>query len=95
MEREEIMENLRTALAKVLDVVPANLGPESRLREDVGLDSFAALELLFELEDRVGIKIPQADVMGLRTVDDVVLYVQRAQSGTLPPPPEVAKVTGA
>jgi acyl carrier protein len=99
MERDEIIEKLRASLGKVLDTAPLEVGPASRLREDLGLDSFAALEMLFELEEMVGIKIPQAAVMELRTVEDVLTYIERVQRGELPAapvrPPAPVKVTGA
>jgi acyl carrier protein len=98
MNAEVIIENLRAALGKVVDVVPAEITTATTLREDLGLDSFAALELLFELEEKVGINIPQSAVADLRTVGDVVVFVQNAQRGELPaaaPPPPAEKVSGA
>jgi acyl carrier protein len=51
------------------------LNPSTRLREDLGLDSFAALELLFELEDLVGVRIPQESAVTFETVGDVVTFI--------------------
>jgi len=54
------------------------LNPSTRLREDLGLDSFAALELLFEIEDRAGIRIPQESALKFETVGDVVTFIHEA-----------------
>jgi acyl carrier protein len=81
MTREEIIEKLRASLTKVLDTPPTEVALGSRLREDLGLDSFAALEMLFELEEQVGINVSREAAMQLRTVEDVVGFVERAQRG--------------
>jgi acyl carrier protein len=91
MQREEIIGKLREALAKVLDAPPAAIGPHSRLREDLGLDSFAALEMLFELEDQVGVKITREEASGLVTVEDVVSLIASLLDATAP----AQKATGA
>jgi acyl carrier protein len=51
------------------------LNRSTRLREDLGLDSFAALELLFEIEDLVGVRIPQESAVKFETVGDVVTFL--------------------
>ena len=47
---------------------------DQRLVEDLGMDSFLAVELIFELEDHLAIKIPDSDMINLKTVGDVVNY---------------------
>ena len=51
---------------------------EQRLIEDLGVDSFASLELIFELEDTLGIKILDSEVKKMITVGDVVTYIHNA-----------------
>jgi hypothetical protein len=41
------------------DATSAVVQESSKLREDLGLDSYAALELIFELEDQVGVRVSQ------------------------------------
>jgi acyl carrier protein len=75
--RASILEKINAALAKVSAREPTqvSLGESTKLREDLGLDSFAAIELIFELEDQVGVSIPQEAAMSFKTVGDVVTYV--------------------
>jgi acyl carrier protein len=42
---------------------------------DVGIDSLALAELLFELEDKLGVSIAQGDVIP-KTVQDVVTLIE-------------------
>lgn len=75
--RASILEKINAALAKVSAREPTqvSLGESTKLREDLGLDSFAAIELIFELEDQVGVSIPQEAAMSFKTVGDVVTHV--------------------
>ena len=75
--RDSVLAKLSAALLKVADREPASvaLAESTQLREDLGLDSYAALELIFELEDAVGVRIPQEAAVSFKTVGDVVSYV--------------------
>jgi acyl carrier protein len=75
--RDSIMDQLRTALISVTEGDPSSvvLAESTRLREDLGLDSFAALELIFELEEQAGVRISQEVASSFQTVGDVVSYV--------------------
>lgn len=50
-------EKIQGLLVKKFDLDSANVTPESTL-ESLGLDSLSVIELLFDLEDEFGIKIP-------------------------------------
>ena len=53
----------------------ATLTPEMELVANLGLDSAKALELLVELEDRLGIEIDDDDAAQLNTVGDILTYL--------------------
>ena len=77
-----------TILAKRLGIEPGNISGESRLAEDLGIDSFGAVELMFEIEEAFGLKIPDSDIMGVRSVNDIVGYLEgwlRMPSGSAAP----------
>jgi acyl carrier protein len=58
--------------------VPAEIGLDTRLREDLGGDSMDLIVLLFDLEQEFGIRIPDTDAAGLQTIGDAVRYLERA-----------------
>jgi len=60
-------------LVKDFKVDPVQLTPEARL-EDIGIDSIGVAELLFNIEDEFGLKLPDVP-LDLATFGDVVLYV--------------------
>lgn len=77
LTRDAIVDKLRTALARTTTSTSAApvVSESARLREDLGLDSFAAIELVFEVEDLLDVRIPQSAAVGFQTVADVVSYV--------------------
>lgn len=65
-----------TALAEYLKRDVTTIGLEDSLRDDLGLDSMATIELLFRIEEAFDLQIPDEDLQGLVTVADVVAYVE-------------------
>jgi acyl carrier protein len=68
------------SLATYLKRDPSSITESHHLRDDLGLDSVAIIELLFEIEDRFKIQIPDQDLPGLSTVGSVADYVQQRLS---------------
>lgn len=60
-------------LVKSFKVDPGKLTPDARL-EDIGIDSIGVAELLFDIEDEFGLKLPDVP-LDLATFGDVVRYV--------------------
>ena len=67
---------------KVRDVIVETLGCdaeqvtlEATLAEDLGADSLASVELVMALEEATGIYIDDADVANLKTVGDIMTYL--------------------
>lgn len=60
-------------LVKDFKVDPEKLTPDARL-EDIGIDSIGVAELLFNIEDEFGLKLPDVP-LDLATFEDVVQYV--------------------
>jgi acyl carrier protein len=71
-----ITQQIIQSLATYLKRDAASITESHHLRDDLGLDSVAVIELLFEIEDRFKIQIPDQDLVGLSTVGSVAAYVQ-------------------
>ncbi|MEY4706005.1 MAG: hypothetical protein RL042_2210 [Nitrospirota bacterium] len=68
---------IRTALGEYLKRDPAAIQVTQHLRDDLGLDSMAVIELLYRIEEAFDIQIPDQDLVGLTTVGHVVTYVEK------------------
>lgn len=76
---------IRTALGEYLKRDPAAILIAQHLREDLGLDSMAVIELLYRIEEAFDIQIPDQDLIGLTTVGHVVTYVEKRLGKTASP----------
>jgi acyl carrier protein len=75
MTREEVLERIREHLATELEIDPARIEPETRFKEDLEADSLDLVELVVELEDRYGIRIPDEQAARILTVGQAADYV--------------------
>jgi acyl carrier protein len=57
------------AIAKKLEIDVATIKPESTL-EELGLDSLDTFDIIFEAEDKLGIKVPN-DQVDVKTIQDM------------------------
>jgi acyl carrier protein len=83
MTRAEIYNRIVGILVKTFELDPADIKPESRLFEDLDLDSIDAIDMFVELHDVTGRRIDVAVARKIRTVDDIVNLVEAelAQAG--------------
>ena len=68
------LELLQDLLMTEYGLTRAQLAPEVPLAS-VGLDSLGLIELMFQIEDRFGITVPDDKPPVLLTVSDLVAYV--------------------
>ncbi len=55
-------------ISQVVPVKPENIKPEHRLREDLGMDSVASMELLSMLAEELELDVGVEDVADVKTV---------------------------
>ena len=77
--RDEVYERVREVLAERLSVEESDITEEANFQEDLGADSLDLVEMIMELEDQFGIKIPDEDAQQIQTVGQAVEYVTSHQ----------------
>ena len=75
-----VEQGIITGLANLLKRQPSQIQKESRLIEDLTLDSLDTLDLIFKLEEEFNIEIPEGESRFV-TVQDVITYVQEKTKG--------------
>jgi acyl carrier protein len=75
------LEQIRDFLERRVDSPPGELTPETRL-DQIGVDSFALLDLMFELEETFGIRLPN-DLPRPETVGQVIELFERLKPATV------------
>ena len=72
-----IFDTVKSMIAKQLKVDEASITPESRLIEDLKADSANVMVMIMDLEDKYGIMVEDDQILKLRTVGDVVDYIEK------------------
>ena len=75
MTREDVFERVRDHLSAELGVDGSGIGDGTRFKDDLNADSLHLVELLVELEDDYGIRIPDDEAARIETVGQLVDYV--------------------
>ena len=70
--RGELLETLRGYLNELFEVDPETVTLESRLSEDLDLDSIDAVDLIVKLQELTGDRIKPDEFKSVRTVEDVI-----------------------
>jgi acyl carrier protein len=75
MNRDQVLELIREHLATELEVDAASIGEGTRFKEDLEADSLDLVELVMELEDRYGVRIPDEEAAKILTVGQAADFV--------------------
>ena len=71
-----VFETVAKILAEQLDVDVDEIKLTTDMVDDLGADSLDIVDLVMTLEDEFDIEIPDEDVEGVRTVGDLVKYLE-------------------
>jgi acyl carrier protein len=74
---KDIHADFADILYEVAGVDPADAAPEKSFTEDLGVDSLSMVEIALAAEERFGVKIPDGELTGLRTVGNAVDYIEK------------------
>jgi acyl carrier protein len=79
MSIEHIYPRIVTVITERVNraVVPAQVTLDARLRDDLGLDSLCASELIFEIQEEFGTVVTDEDVSRFQTVRDLVRAIDQ------------------
>ena len=77
----DTLELLKEFIKQHVDNPPENLTAESRL-DAIGVDSLTLLELMFDLEDKYGIRLPE-DLPQPETVGQLVEIFEKFKPATI------------
>jgi len=75
-----IFDEVKEVVVEQLNVNPDEVTLEADFVEDLGADSLDVVELVMALEEKFEIEIPDNDAEGIKTVKDVVEYIEKAKS---------------
>ena len=74
------MEKLKQIIARVLNVDPNEITPDSTFIEDLGADSLDVFQIVTELEEEFQITIPQEKGEKIKTAGEAAALIRNAVS---------------
>ncbi|MEV8396075.1 MULTISPECIES: acyl carrier protein [unclassified Streptomyces] len=77
-----ILERLTAMLEEKLGLLPEEISPEAKFKEDLGLDSLDMVELLTIVEAETGAPVEDETALAMTTIGDVVDYLSAFGTGT-------------
>lgn len=70
------LDKMREVLAEKFDVEPESINLTTNIFDDLGADSLDIVDLLMTIEDEYGIAIPDEVAQEIKTVGNVVSYLE-------------------
>jgi acyl carrier protein len=72
----DTLERVQRIIVDHLGVDPSEVTLEASIKDDLGADSLAVMDLIMELEDEFQMEISDEQAEKINTVGDVVTYIE-------------------
>lgn len=73
---DDLFEKLKKLIAEKLDVSEDKITPEASFRQDLNADSLDTYELVYAIEEEMGVSIPDEKANEFETVGDALEYLK-------------------
>ena len=74
-----VFEKIAGMLAEQLGADENDMTMDTNIAKDLGADSLDVVELLMAIDDEFGIEIPDDEIENIKTIGDLVEYIQNNQ----------------
>jgi acyl carrier protein len=78
--QDEIVAAIAEIIEEVTGIEPSEVTLDKAFIDDLDIDSLSMVEIAVQLEDKYGVKVPDEDLAGLKTVGDAVAYIQKLEA---------------
>ncbi|MFA6688566.1 MAG: acyl carrier protein [Sphaerochaetaceae bacterium] len=75
MDNKEVFDKLKSLIAEKLEIDESKITMNASFRKDLGADSLDTYELVYAIEEELGISIPDEKANEFETVKDAVDYL--------------------
>ena len=73
---DELFEKMKKLIADRLEIDESKITLDSSFRQDLGADSLDTYELVYAIEEELGISIPDEKANEFETVKDALEYIR-------------------
>lgn len=78
MSEQEILSGIAEIVNEVAGIPADEVQPGKSFVDDLDVDSLSMVEIAVAAQDKFGVEIPDEEMQNLRTVSDVIAYIQGA-----------------
>ncbi|MFA5447971.1 MAG: acyl carrier protein [Sphaerochaeta sp.] len=75
MDSSAVFEKVKALIAEKLEVEESKISMEASFRKDLGADSLDTYELVYAIEEELGVSIPDEKANEFETVKDAVDFL--------------------
>ncbi len=75
MDSKEVFEKVKALIAEKLEIEESKISMDASFRKDLGADSLDTYELVYAIEEELGISIPDEKANEFETVKDAVDFL--------------------
>ena len=76
MTKEDVISKVNEFLVEEIEIDEAVIKPESRLKEDLGIDSLDFVDIVVIVEKHFGFKIKPEEMANVLTLSDFYAYIE-------------------
>ena len=69
-----VFEQVKAIICK--ELISSKVLEDSNLKDDLGADSLDAVEIIMDIEDEFNIQIDDSEAENIKTVGDIVKYIE-------------------
>ncbi|MEU3309616.1 acyl carrier protein [Nocardiopsis sp. NPDC006832] len=77
LSEQEILAGLGKIIEEIVGTEPSEVTPEKNFVDDLDIDSLSMVEIAVAAQDKFGVEIPDDQLKDLKTVQDVVNFIQK------------------
>ncbi len=74
-----VLEKVKAILAEQFDVEEEKITADTSIINDLGADSLDVVDLLMSIEDEFEVEVPDEEIENIKTVEDLVKYIENHQ----------------
>jgi acyl carrier protein len=78
MTEQEILAGLGEIVDEIAGVPADQVTPSKSFVDDLDIDSLSMVEIAVAAQDKFGVEIPDEELKNLKTVQDVIVFVQKS-----------------
>ena len=71
-----VFDKVKELISEQLDVKADDITEASNIQDDLGADSLDVVDLVMALEDEFDVEIPEDQVENIKTVGDIVKFIE-------------------